>query len=110
MFRAFASTGLDYEQRIFSGQVFYPSKITRAYIDPCYPLGYRAERFPRNRICLLAKFACGNLFVLIFSNQHNAVSDLRFNTFGHIYDSLIHSDTTNNRASLSMDKDITTIT
>ena len=96
MFRAFASTGLDYAQRIFGGQVFYHSKLTRAYIDPCHSLGDRAERFPRNRICLLAKFACAYFFVLILSNQYNAVSDLCFDTFGYIDDSLIHGDTTKN--------------
>ena len=110
MFRAFASTELDYAQRIFGGQVFYHSKLTRAYVNSCHSLRYGAERLPWNRMCLLAELACAYFFVLILADQHNAISDLRFDAFCYIDDSLIHGDTTKNRASLSMNKDIATIT
>ena len=59
---------------------------------------------------LPAKLRSGYFFILALTNQYNAVADLRFGTISHIYNSLIHGDATKNRASLSVNEDMTTVT
>ena len=61
-------------------------------------------------MCLLAKFANAYFFTLTLADQHNAVADLRFDTFSHIDDRLIHGDATKYGARLSVDEDMATVT
>ena len=59
---------------------------------------------------LPAKLRSGYFLIMALANQCNAVADLRFGTISHIYNSLIHGDATKNRASLSVNEDMTTVT